>query len=209
MFKRILIANRGEIAVRVIRACRELGIETVAVYSDADRAALHVREADFAVAVGPAPAKESYLNTPRIIDAALQTKAEAIHPGYGFFSENAGFANAVVNAGYGVDRTAARRDSSHGRQGRGAQADGGGRGAGGPRLTGNAGERGRGPRAGGQDWIADHDQGRGRRRRQGDAPGRAGKRPRLGRAFGRQRGPVIIRRRALLRREVPAQSASY
>src|SRR5271155_3513381 len=99
MFKRILIANRGEIAVRVIRACRELGIETVAVYSDADRAALHVREADFAVAVGPAPAKESYLNTPRIIDAAIQTQAEAIHPGYGFFSENANFANAVVNAG--------------------------------------------------------------------------------------------------------------
>jgi len=99
MFKRILIANRGEIAIRVIRACRDLGIETVAVYSDADRTALHVREADFAVAVGPAPAKESYLNTPRIIDAALQTKAEAIHPGYGFFSENANFANTVVNAG--------------------------------------------------------------------------------------------------------------
>jgi acetyl-CoA carboxylase biotin carboxylase subunit len=99
MFKRILIANRGEIAVRVIRACRELGVETVAVYSDADRAALHVREADYAVAVGPAPAKESYLNTPRIIEAARQTKAEAIHPGYGFFSENAGFAQAVVDAG--------------------------------------------------------------------------------------------------------------
>jgi acetyl-CoA carboxylase, biotin carboxylase subunit len=99
MFKRILIANRGEIAVRVIRACQELGIETVAVYSDADRTALHVREADFAVAVGPPAAKESYLNTERIIQAALQTKAEAIHPGYGFFSENAGFARAVGDAG--------------------------------------------------------------------------------------------------------------
>jgi acetyl-CoA carboxylase biotin carboxylase subunit len=99
MFKRILIANRGEIAVRVIRACRELGIETVAVYSDADRTALHVREADFAVAVGPAIARESYLNIPRIIDAARQTTAEAIHPGYGFFSENAGFAQAVGDAG--------------------------------------------------------------------------------------------------------------
>src|SRR5260370_19405291 len=99
MFKRILIANRGEIAVRAIRAGRELGVETVAVYSDADRAALHVREADYAVAVGPAPAKESYLNTPRIIEAARQTGAEAIHPGYGFFSENAGFARAVSDAG--------------------------------------------------------------------------------------------------------------
>ena len=99
MFKRILIANRGEIAVRVIRACRELGVETVAVYSDADRTALHVREADYAVAVGPPIARESYLNTPRIIEAARQTKAEAIHPGYGFFSENAGFAQAVIDAG--------------------------------------------------------------------------------------------------------------
>jgi acetyl-CoA carboxylase biotin carboxylase subunit len=99
MFKRILIANRGEIAVRVIRACRELGIQTVAVYSDADKAALHVREADYAVAVGPPPARESYLNIPRIIEAARQTGAEAIHPGYGFFSENAGFAQAVTDAG--------------------------------------------------------------------------------------------------------------
>jgi acetyl-CoA carboxylase biotin carboxylase subunit len=99
MFKRILIANRGEIAVRVMRACRELGIQTVAVYSDADKTALHVREADYAVAVGPAPARESYLNVPRIIEAARQTGAEAIHPGYGFFSENAGFAQAVADAG--------------------------------------------------------------------------------------------------------------
>jgi acetyl-CoA carboxylase biotin carboxylase subunit len=99
MFKRILIANRGEIAVRVIRACRDLGIQTVAVYSEADRAALHVREADYAVAVGPAPASESYLKTERILDAARKTGAEAIHPGYGFFSENAGFASAVAQAG--------------------------------------------------------------------------------------------------------------
>ena len=99
MFKRILIANRGEIAVRVIRACRDLGIETVAVYSEADRAALHVREADYAVAVGPSPASESYLKTERILDAAKKTGAEAIHPGYGFFSENAGFASAVAQAG--------------------------------------------------------------------------------------------------------------
>src|SRR2546428_3072399 len=99
MFKRILIANRGEIAVRIIRACRELEIESVAVFSDADRASLHVREADFAVNVGAPPAAESYLNTERIIDAASRTGAEAVHPGYGFFSENADFARAVEAAG--------------------------------------------------------------------------------------------------------------
>jgi len=99
MFKRILIANRGEIAVRVIRACRDLGIQSVAIYSDADRAALHVREADYAVPVGPSPAAESYLKTERILEAAKKTGAEAIHPGYGFFSENADFASAVAKAG--------------------------------------------------------------------------------------------------------------
>jgi len=92
MFKKILIANRGEIAVRVVRACREMEIAAVAVYSDADRAALHVQLADEAVAIGPAPAVESYLDMERIIRAAHGTGAEAIHPGYGFLAENADFA---------------------------------------------------------------------------------------------------------------------
>lgn len=99
MFKKILIANRGEIAVRIIRACREMGIAAVAVYSDADRRALHVRLADEAVFIGAAPAAESYLAPEKIIQAALQAGAEAIHPGYGFLSENARFARAVRKAG--------------------------------------------------------------------------------------------------------------
>jgi acetyl-CoA carboxylase biotin carboxylase subunit len=99
MFKRILIANRGEIAVRVIRACRELGIESVAIFSEADRTALHVREADYAFPVGPSPAAQSYLVTDRILEAARLSGADAVHPGYGFFSENAGFARAIERAG--------------------------------------------------------------------------------------------------------------
>ncbi len=99
MFKRVLIANRGEIAVRVIRACREMGIESVAVFSDVDRKALHVRKADYAYHIGPATASESYLNVAKILDVARRSGAEAIHPGYGFLSENAGFARACRDAG--------------------------------------------------------------------------------------------------------------
>ena len=98
MFKKILIANRGEIAVRVIRACRELGIATVAVYSAADRGALHVRMADEAFAIGPAPSRESYLSIEKIIDAAKRSRAHAIHPGYGFLAENSSFAKACSDA---------------------------------------------------------------------------------------------------------------
>src|SRR5204863_8219613 len=99
MFKKILIANRGEIAVRVARACREMGISPVAVYSEADRGALHVRMSDEAYLIGPAPSTESYLVIEKIIDAAKQSKCDAVHPGYGFLSENSRFAQACEDAG--------------------------------------------------------------------------------------------------------------
>jgi acetyl-CoA carboxylase, biotin carboxylase subunit len=99
MFKKILIANRGEIALRVIRTCREMGIKTVAVYSTADRDSLHVRFADEAVCIGPPPSKLSYLNIPHIIAAAEITNADAIHPGYGFLSENANFSRICAESG--------------------------------------------------------------------------------------------------------------
>lgn len=101
MFKKILIANRGEIAIRIIRACRELGIQTVAVHSDVDSASLHARFADEAVCIGPAPAEQSYLNVPALISAAEITAADAIHPGYGFLSENVHFAEVVAKCGIG------------------------------------------------------------------------------------------------------------
>jgi acetyl-CoA carboxylase biotin carboxylase subunit len=97
VFKKVLIANRGEIALRVIRACRELGIATVAVHSTADANALHVRFADESVCIGPPPSKESYLNIPQLLSAAEITRADAIHPGYGFLSENAAFAEVCEN----------------------------------------------------------------------------------------------------------------
>src|SRR5687768_10300064 len=97
--RKVLIANRGEIAIRVIRTCRELGLSTVAVFSEADRSALHVRMADQAVCVGPPPSRESYLDQERILAAAKATGADAVHPGYGFLSENAGFVRACEKAG--------------------------------------------------------------------------------------------------------------
>ena len=99
MFKKIIIANRGEIAIRIIRTCKKLNIKTVAVYSDIDARSLHVREADEAVHLGPSPSSSSYLVHEKILNAARDRGCEAVHPGYGFLSENADFAAAVQDAG--------------------------------------------------------------------------------------------------------------
>ena len=99
MFKKILIANRGEIALRVIRTCKEMGISTVAIYSTADKESLHVRFADEAVCIGPPSSAESYLSIPKIMAAVEITNADAVHPGYGFLAENAGFAEVCEEYG--------------------------------------------------------------------------------------------------------------
>ncbi len=175
MLKSVLIANRGEIARRVIRTAKRLGVRTVAVYSDADAKALHVREADEAVHIGPSPAKESYLRGEKIIAAAKQTGAEAIHPGYGFLSENADFAQAVIDAGLiwigpkpDSIRAMGLKDAA-----KKLMAE-----AGVPTTPGYLGEdqgEERLQKRGRQDRLSGADQGRRRRRRQGHAQGREGK----------------------------------
>ena len=111
MFGKILIANRGEIALRIQRACRMLNIKTVVVHSTADADAMYVKLADESVCIGPAPSSESYLNIPAIISAAEVTDAEAIHPGYGFLSENADFADRVEKSGFAFIGPAATRSA--------------------------------------------------------------------------------------------------
>ena len=129
MFRKILIANRGEIALRVLCACKELGVATVAVYSEADRNALHVRFADEAICIGPPRSSESYLNIPQVISAAEIANVDAIHPGYGFLSENANFAEVCEASHITFIGPSPGRDSHDGRKGSRARGNGGGRSA--------------------------------------------------------------------------------
>ncbi len=170
MFKRILIANRGEIAVRIIRACREMGIESVAVFSDVDRKALHVRKSDHAYHIGPATASESYLNMDKILDVARRSGAEAIHPGYGFLSENASFATACREAGVKFIGPTPESMEMMGSKTQRAPAHEEGRRALRSRLRERHGVRGH--RAHGRtDWLSGDAEGGGRRRRQRHAHG--------------------------------------
>ena len=170
MFKKLLVANRGTIAIRIIRACRELGISTVAVYSTADKNALHVRMADESVCIGPPAAEDSYLNIPAILSAATTFGADAVHPGYGFLSENGDFAEACQKSGLELRRSARASYQADGRQAaRAPNHEARGR----PRAAGQRGHRRhRVARGAGRRETArlpGADQGGCGRRRQGDA----------------------------------------
>ena len=207
MFRRLLIANRGEIALRIVRTCRALGLETVAVYSEADEAAPHVLAADRAERIGPAAAAESYLAGGRIIDAARRAGAEAVHPGYGFLSESPAFAEACEQARPALRRSGARRHRPHRIEGRRPPAGrrrrhsrGAGQRARRSDPGGPARRRGRGRLSGAAEAVR-------RRGRKGHA-----RRPR-GRRNGRRhradapRSARGLRRRHPLRRAPPAAAA--
>ena len=209
MFKKILIANRGEIACRIIKTARRLGIKTVAVYSEADRDGLHVEMADEAVLIGPAAAAQSYLVIDKIVDACKQTGAEAVHPGYGFLSEREAFPVALAEGRHRLHRPQPQGDRRHGRQDREQEGRRQGQGLDRARLP----RRDRRHQARRQDRRRDRlsgdDQGLGRRRRQGHARrllGQGGRGRLRSRALG---GQVQLRRRPRLHREVHREPAPH
>ena len=196
-FSTLLVANRGEIALRIIRAARAAGLRTVAVYSDADADAPHVRAADAAERIGPAPAAQSYLSIPALVAAARRSGAEAVHPGYGFLSERSSFAQGLRRRRAGLRRPAGGRDRADGPQRHRPAGGGAGRGAG---VAGGGGrQRAAGGRPGRprhrRDRVSVAGQGGRGRRREGDADRPGGGRP-AGRARGRPaRGRRRVRRR--------------
>ena len=195
MFKKILIANRGEVALRVIFACRELGIKTVAVYSEADENSLHVRFADEDVRIGPARSADSYLNMPNIISAAEITGADAIHPGYGFLSESAYARGSLRGLPHQVHRTQSPGHPLDGRQGPSSSSDEEGRraGAAGKRRPDRSG--GPGAEAGQGNRLSGHRQGDRRRRRPRHARRAERGRPRPRGQDGAARGRGVVWRR--------------
>ena len=209
MFRKILVANRGEIAVRIIKTARRMGIATVAVYCDVDRDALHVEMADEAIAIGPPPASASYLVIDRIVDACLKSGAEAVHPGYGFLSERAAFAEALASAGVAFIGPNAKAIAAMGDKIESKKLA-----AAGWRLDHpgtSRRHRRAGSRRGGcaRDRLPGDDQGLGRRRRQGHAHCAERGRSRRGLRARPLRGQVLLRRRSRLHREVHRGSAPH
>ena len=207
MFDKILIANRGEIACRVIKTARRMGIRTVAVFSDADRDALHVEMADEAVHIGPPEAAKSYLDIDRIFAACRETGAQAVHPGYGFLSEREAFPRALEAAGIVFIGPNPRAIAAMGDK---IEFEEGGERRQGLDRAGLS-RRHRQPRRGGEDRRRDRlsgdDQGLGRRRRQGHAHRPFGRRGRGRLRAGEVGGRLLVRRRPRLRREVHHRSA--
>ena len=186
MFNSVLIANRGEIAVRIARTAKRLGLRVIAVYSEADADALHVRVADEAHLIGPPAARDSYLSIDKLITVARFTQAQCIHPGYGFLSENAAVRRSLRGRRHRVRRSAAVRDPRDGAEGPGQGADGEGRRAGRARLSRRAAGREVPQGEGLRDRLSGADQGGGGRRRQGHAPRRQARRIRGRRSKARR-----------------------